>query len=198
MFQAARKHIGAIVMIGVASALVVGGVAAAQSESQSGSPRGRPAAGPPPIGGPPMKGLTYAEIPRPKERAGAGAADSTRARSPRSQSSSITLTENDGSSVTIPSTKTPRSSPDPVRARRSATYPKVRPWSFAGHEGGPAKSVMVPPKPGQMKGAPPGRRPASAAHPRAAKCSTASWEAGRPIRSPRPVVAGTASERLGA
>ncbi len=46
MFQAARKHMRSVAMLGVAAALVVGGVAAAQGGSQGASER-QGAGGPP-------------------------------------------------------------------------------------------------------------------------------------------------------
>ncbi len=65
MLRTVQRQLRTIVMIGVASALVVGGVAAAQGESQAGSGTSagsvsRP--GPPPLMAPPMKDLTYAEF----------------------------------------------------------------------------------------------------------------------------------------
>jgi hypothetical protein len=69
MFNSARKHLRAIATIGVASALVPGGVAAAQGGSQTGSQGDQGFAAhpgwPPPMGGPvggPMKDMTYAEF----------------------------------------------------------------------------------------------------------------------------------------
>lgn len=60
MFQAMRRRMGSVATIGVAAALVVAGVAAAQGGSEGGESHGRPP-GPPPMGiG--MKGLTYAQL----------------------------------------------------------------------------------------------------------------------------------------
>ena len=70
MLKSIRKNMRFVATLGVASALVVGGVAVAQGDSQQGaSPKGSPSSqkpgghpgGPPPFG-PPMKGLTYAEF----------------------------------------------------------------------------------------------------------------------------------------
>ena len=63
MFKAARKHLRAIGLIGVASALVVGGVAAAQGDSSgNGESQGKRPPGPPPMMALGIKGLTYAEL----------------------------------------------------------------------------------------------------------------------------------------
>lgn len=152
MFQAARKHIGAIVMIGVASALVLGGVAAAQSGSDgsrgAGSMPGHP------MLGPPMKGLTYAEFHVEKNgqeqvlRLDQGKIASL-------SSGSITLTENDGSSVTIPLNESTKVLTGPGQSATIGDLSEGETVLVCGPPGGPAKSIMVAPKPGQMKGAPP-------------------------------------------
>src|SRR4029078_352889 len=102
MFQAARKHLRAIATIGVASALVVGGVAAAQGGSggESQDPAQHPP-GPPPMVGIGMKGLTYAEL---HVRGKEGDSEVIRIDQGKVKSvaeSSITLTENDGNEVTV-------------------------------------------------------------------------------------------------
>ncbi len=152
MFQAARKHIGAIVMIGVASALVVGGVAAAQSESQSGS-QGSRGTGPPPMG-PPMKGLTYAEF-HVQKNGQEQVLKLDQGKIASVSSSSITLTENDGSSVTIPLDESTKVLTGPGQSATIGDLSEGETVVVCGPQGGPAKSIMVPPKPGQMKGAPP-------------------------------------------
>lgn len=107
MFQSARKHMRSIATIGVAAALVVGGVAAAQGDSQSGSqesgqPAGKRPPGPPPAMGLAMKGLTYAEL---HVQSSDGKAETIRIDQGKVMSvgsSSIAVTENDDSEVTIP------------------------------------------------------------------------------------------------
>ena len=103
MFKAARKHLRAIGLIGVASALVVGGVAAAQGDSEGGSqPSVKRALVPPPMMGIGMKGLTYAEL---HVRNDDGESETLRVDQGRVKSTSsdaITITENDGNEVTIP------------------------------------------------------------------------------------------------
>ena len=184
MFQAARKHIGAIVMIGVASALVVGGVAAAQSESQSGS-QGSRGAGPPPMG-PPMKGLTYAEFHVQKNgqeqvlRLDQGKIASV-------NSSSITLAENDGSSVTIPLDESTKVLTGPGQ---SATIGDLSEGETGGRlraTGRPGEVHHGAAEAGADEGRAACRRTASAPTP-GRQLIDGDWVAGRPIGSPRPVV----------
>jgi len=107
MFQSARKRMRSIAMLGVAAALVVGGVAAAQSDSQNGSQEsGKPAAGklppgPPPAMGIAMKGLTYAELHVLSKDGDAETLRIDQGKVKSVGSDSITLTANDGSEVTV-------------------------------------------------------------------------------------------------
>ena len=187
MIQAARKQIGAIVMIGVASALVLGGVAAAQGDSQGGSQgsRGAGSMPGPPIGGP-MQGLTYAEFHVQKNgqeqvlRLDQGKIASV-------SSSSITLTENDGSSVTIPLNESTKVLTGPGQSATIGDLSEGETVVVSGPQGGPAKSVMVAPKPGQMKGTPPGWRAVSTSTPRW-RLIHGGWEVGRANRSPHLLV----------
>src|ERR1700709_742942 len=106
MFQSARKQMRSIAMLGVAAALVVGGVAAAQGDSQSGSQSsvqetGKRPPGPPPTMGIGMQGLTYAEL---HVQSKDGTAEAIRIDEGKGKSvgdSAITLTENDDSEVTV-------------------------------------------------------------------------------------------------
>jgi hypothetical protein len=155
MFHAARKHIRAIATIGIASALVAGGVAGAQSNSQSGSqgPGGHPA-GPPPLG-PPMKGLTYAEFHVQKN----GEAQVIRLDQGKIASvdeTSITLTENDGSSVTIPLDEDTKVLAKPGEDSTVDDLSVGQLVVVCAPEGGAAKSIMAVPKQGQVKGGPQG------------------------------------------
>ncbi len=158
MLQAARKQIRTILTIGVASALVVGGVASAQSGSQ-GSRSAGPPPGPPPFGGPQAKDLTYAQIHLEKNgqqqvlRIDQGKIAAV-------NSSSITLTENDGSTVKIPLDENTMVLTGPGHSGSVSELSVGETVTVCGPEGGPAKSVMVAPKPGQMKGFPrPGQMP---------------------------------------
>ena len=176
MFQSARKHMRAIAMIGVASALVVGGVAAAQGSSGSGSENGslgKPQfnvhfGGPPPVGlG--MQNLTYAELHVQKE----GKAQVIRldqGKITAVDDSSVTLSENDGSSVTIPldSDTKVMAKPD-MTLSSSGGKPTVKPpestlsdlevgqqVTVSAVEGEAAESIAVMPKKGELSGPPMG------------------------------------------
>ncbi|HWB68781.1 MAG TPA: hypothetical protein VG518_02275 [Solirubrobacterales bacterium] len=154
MFNVARKHLRAIATIGVASALVVGGVAAAQSGTQNGSQNGAGAgghpAGPPPLG-PPMKGLTYAEFHVQKngeeqtirlDQGKITAVDDT----------SITLAENDGGSVTISLDDNTEVLAGPGGEATIDDLSTGQLVVVCAPEGSAAKSVMVVPKGGLAKG----------------------------------------------
>jgi hypothetical protein len=160
-------------MLGVAAALVVGGVAAAQGDSQGGSQgsqgSGHPA-GPPPMGGPMMMGgkdLTYAELHVQKD----GKAETIRldqGKITAVDDSSITLTENDGSSVTIPVDEDTKVMGKPGEESTLDDLSVGQQVSVCGPDGGTAKAVMVAPKKGEIKGAPlgaPGGQPPMGASP---------------------------------
>jgi hypothetical protein len=157
MLQAARKQAKAIATIGVASALVVGGLAAAQDNSQGGqgsTSRPGPPMGPPPMGLQ-MKGLTYAELHVQRD----GQAQVVRLDQGKIASvdaGSITLTENDGSSVTIPLDQNTKVMAGPGKDATVDDLSAGQLVVVCGPDGGTAKSVMVVPKPGQMKGGPQG------------------------------------------
>jgi hypothetical protein len=173
MFQAARKQLRTIAMLGVAAALVVGGVAAAQGDSQGGSGgsqgSGHPA-GPAPMGGPMMIGgqdLTYAELHVQKD----GKAETIRldqGKITAVDDSSVTLTENDGSSVTIPVDGDTKVLGKPGEKSTLDDLSVGQQVSVCGPDGGTAKLIMVAPKKGEMKGAPlggPGGPPPADASP---------------------------------
>ena len=106
MFQSARKHLRSIAMLGVAAALVVGGVAAAQGDSQSGTQNSGKAAGklppgPPPTMGIAMPGLTYAELHVQNKDGEAETLRIDQGKVKSVCSDSITLTANDDSEVTV-------------------------------------------------------------------------------------------------
>jgi hypothetical protein len=178
MFQSARKHMRAIAMIGVASALVVGGVAAAQGGSESGSSseggsQGRGQfnvhfGGPPPLG-PGMQDLTYAELHVQKE----GKAQVIRldqGKITAVDDSSITLSENDGSEVTIPVDSDTKVMGNPhITFSSSGGKTTARPAestlddlevgqqvTVSAPEGEAAESIAAMPKKGEMSGPPMG------------------------------------------
>jgi hypothetical protein len=173
MFQAARKQLRTIAMLGVAAALVVGGVAAAQGDSQGGSQwsqgSGHPA-GPPPLDGPMMGGkdLTYAELHVQKN----GQEETIRldqGKITAVDDSSITLSENDGSSVTIPVDADTKVLSKPGEESTLDDLSVGQQVSVCGPDGGTAQAIMVAPKKGEMKGAPlgapDGRPPVGASPP---------------------------------
>jgi hypothetical protein len=148
MLDSVRKHVRTIATIGVASALVMGGVAAAQGESQGGpGPGGRPA-GPPPFG-PPMKGLTYAQF-HVQKNGQAQVIRLDQGKIATVDGTSITLTENDESSVTIPLDEDTKVLTKPGQDSTVDDLSTGQLVVVCGPEGDAAKSVMVVPKPGQM------------------------------------------------
>jgi hypothetical protein len=178
MFQSARKRMRSIAMLGVAAALVVGGVAAAQSgsdgSSQSGSPGQREFnvhfGGPPPLG-PGMENLTYAELHVQKD----GKAQTIRldqGKITAVDDGSITVSENDGSEVTIPVDDDTTVIGKPEMTVASADGSKgtmAKPAestlddlevgqqvTVSAPDGGTAESIMVLPKKGEMVGPPMG------------------------------------------
>jgi hypothetical protein len=154
MLSSFRKHFRSIAMIGVASALVVGGVAAAQGGSHGGRSHHRagPPSGkrmpPPPPGGPLGKNLTYAQFHVQRNgqevvvRLDRGKVDSV-------SDSSITLTENDGSQVTIPVDSSTKVLAGPGHKVAVTDLKAGRQVLVCGPDGGTAKAIIVPPKPGK-------------------------------------------------
>jgi hypothetical protein len=144
-------------MLGVAAALAVGGVAAAQDDSQgqgnTGTNGTRPA-GPPP-GGPGMltKGLTYAQFHVLKKNGESEVIRLDQGKITAIDASSVTLAANDGSSVTVAldaDTEVVTSPGD-----RDATVEDLsvgQEVGVCGPEGEAAKSIMVAPKKPPMKG----------------------------------------------
>jgi len=159
MFKSAKDKFQTVAMVGVIAALAIGGVAAAQDDSQGGSQgsqgsgAGHPA-GPPPMG-PPMKGLTYAEFHVQKN----GQAQTIRldqGKITAVDDSSITLSENDGSEVTIAVDADTEVIGKPGEEATLDDLSVGQQVSVCGPEGGTAKSVMVAPAKGELKGAPKG------------------------------------------
>ncbi len=161
MLKIVKKQLRAIVMIGVASALVVGGVAAAQGESQAGSGAAGGSLshpGPPPLMGPPMKGLTYAEFHLQKNgqeevlRLDQGKISSVGA-------SSITLIENDGNSVTIALNEGTKVLAGPGKSETIGDLSAGETVLVSAPVGAEAKAIMVPPSGEALKGSPPAGAP---------------------------------------
>jgi hypothetical protein len=174
MFQSARKHMRSIAMLGVAAALVVGGVAAAQGDSQSGSQSngqetGKRPPGPPPMMGIAMQGLTYAEL---HVQSKDGTAETIRIDQGKVKSvgdSSITLTENDDSEVTVAVDADTEVMGKPGEETSIGDLETGQQVSVTAPDGEAAKSIMVLPKKGDIAaaglkggpmGPPPGAPPA--------------------------------------
>jgi hypothetical protein len=159
MVNSARKHIRSIATIGVASALAVGGVAVAQGGSHGAGShhRGGPPSGkrmPPPPGGPMGKDLTYAQFH--VQRNGQGAVVRIdQGKITAVDDSSITLTENDGSSVTVPLDSNTKVMAGPGRNTSVSDLKVGQKVLVCGPDGGTAKTIVVPPKRGSHRGAPP-------------------------------------------
>lgn len=160
MFEAARRHLRSIAMIGVAAALVVGGVAAAQGDSNGsgqsqgeGQSQGKRPPGPPPMMGIGMKGLTYAEL---HVRNQEGESETIRVDQGKVKSTSadaITITENDGNEVTIPVDDETQVLGKPGEKTTVDDLEAGQQVSVSAPEGEAAKAIMVMPKKGDMVGA---------------------------------------------
>ncbi len=173
MFQSARKHMRSVAMLGVAAALVVGGVAAAQGDSQSGSQSsgqeaGKRPPGPPPAMGIAMQGLTYAELHVLNK---SGEAETVRIDQGKVKSvgdSSITLTANDDSEVTVAVDEDTEIMGKPGEETALSDLEAGQQVSVTAPEGEAAQAIMVLPKKGDIAagfkggpmGPPPGAPPA--------------------------------------
>jgi len=159
MLAIARKQLRSIAMLAVAAALVVGGVAAAQSNSaDSGSGSGKPALrGGPPPGGPAMgiamKGLTYGVLHIQNEDGDAETIRIDQGKIKTVGSDSLTLTENDGSEVTVKVDGDTEILGKPGEETSLSDLEAGQQVSASGPEGGTAKAIMVMPKKGDIVGA---------------------------------------------
>jgi Domain of unknown function (DUF5666) len=159
MFEAARKHLRSIAMLAVAGALVVGGVAAAQGNSEAGSRSGAPNerfGGPPP--GPPvmamaMPGLTYGELHIRNDEGKEETVRIDQGKIKSVDSSSIVLTENDESEVTIKVDSNTHVMDKPGEESSLEDLEAGQQVSVSGPAGGPAKAIMVMPKKGDFAAA---------------------------------------------
>ncbi|HWC49589.1 MAG TPA: hypothetical protein VG448_11965 [Solirubrobacterales bacterium] len=177
MFQAARmaarKHLSAIATLGVAAALVVGGVAVAQSGSgsesrgsqgPSGQGVGHRPPGPPPMMGPGGKNLTYAELHVLNKEGDSEVVRIDNGKVKSTSNSSITLTENDGNEVTIKVDDNTDVLGKPGAETTLADLEAGQQVSVTATEGEAAKAIMVMPKKGELPsgfhgGPPPGAPP---------------------------------------
>ncbi len=158
MFEVTRMRARSVATIGVAAALVVGGVAAAQSGSGSpqGSEDGHAKAGkrPPPPGmmGPPMKGLTYGELHVQNKDGDAEVIRLDQGKIVSVDESSITLSENDGNEVTVALDGDTEVHAGPGRDSTVDDLSTGQRVLVTGPEGEAAKAVIVPPKGGKPHG----------------------------------------------
>lgn len=166
MFNSMRRRLRSIAMLGVAAALVVGGVAAAQSDSggdaggsgQNGKAAGKLPPGPPMLGLA-MPGLTYAEL---HVQTKDGEAETIRIDQGKVKSvgsGSITLTANDDSEVTIAVDADTEVLGKPGEESSLDDLETGQQVSVSGPEGEAAKAIMAVPKKGDVlsfKGAPKG------------------------------------------
>lgn len=179
MFQSVRKQMRSVAMLGVAAALVVGGVAVAQGGSRSDSrgsgqesgsqESGKRPPGPPPMMGIAMKGLTYAEL---HVQNKSGEAETLRIDQGKVKSvsdSSITVTENDDSEVTIAVDSDTKVMGKPGKESSVTDLVAGQQVSVTAPEGDAAQTIMVLPEKGDagagFKGAPMGPPPGAPAAP---------------------------------
>jgi hypothetical protein len=162
-----------VAVLGVAAALVVGGVAAAQGDSQSGSQSsgqeaGKRPPGPPPTMGIAMQGLTYAELHVLNK---SGEAETLRIDQGKVKSvsdSSITLTANDDSEVSVAVDEDTEVMGKPGEETSLSELETGQQVSVTAPEGEAAQAIMVLPKKGDIAadfkggpmGPPPGAPPA--------------------------------------
>ena len=154
MFGSTIKRARTVAALGVAAALVVGGVAVAQGGSggnsgngQSGPPRGKRMPPPPggPLGVPAGKDLTYAQVHVQRN----GEAQVIRLDSGKVTAvsdSSITLEENDGNEVTIAVDDSTKVLAGPGRETSVSDLKTGQQVVVCGPEGGTAKTIVLPPK----------------------------------------------------
>lgn len=178
MFQAARKHMKAIAAIGLASALVVGGVAAAQGGSGGESQRSRGSSGqtslrppgPPPMMGPAGKNLTYAELHVLNKEGDGEVVRIDQGKVKSVGDDAITLTENDGSEVTVAVDDATDILAKPGKETALADLEAGQQVSVTATEGEAATAIMVMPKKGELPsgfhgGPPPGAPPLAGSPP---------------------------------
>jgi len=165
MLNSARRHLRSVAMLGVAGALVVGGVAVAQNdgggEGEGGGKQGQnqkrggkhrhggPGGGPPGLGVP-MKAVTYAEFHVQTKEGDSKVIRLDQGTITAVSSTSITVKEKDDSEVTIDvdgDTKVRAKDADSVNDLEAGQNVVVK-----SVDGGAAESIAVPPMKGEGKG----------------------------------------------
>jgi len=160
MFRNAPKQARTVATLGVAAALVVGGVAVAQNDSGGGSKSGKERTGKTkrhhrgPHGGPPglgkaMKGLTYGELHVQTKEGESRVIRIDQGKVAAVSGSSITVTENDGNEVTIAVDDDTRVLGKPGSKTSLEDLKEGQKVLVSGPDGGTAKSVVVLPKKGE-------------------------------------------------
>lgn len=151
MSNSFRSRARSIAALGVAGALVVGGVALAQGGSGGKFHHGRPPAGkrmPPPPAGPLTRNLTYAQF-HVQRKGQAEVLRLDRGKVVSVSESSITVAENDGGEVTISVDGSTKVLAGPGREIAVTDLKTGREVLVCGPEGGTAKTIIVPPKRGR-------------------------------------------------
>jgi hypothetical protein len=162
MFNSFRTRAHGVAVLGVITALAVGGVAVAKSGSGgNGSNHAKARHGkrmPPPPGGPMGKNLTYAEF-HVQRNGQAKVLRLDRGEIVSVDASSITLSENDGNDVTIALDENTKVLAGPGGKTAVSDLKAGQEVLVTGPEDGAAKAIVVPPKPGQRpQGAPRGQQ----------------------------------------
>jgi len=157
MLAIARKQLRSIAMLAVAAALVVGGVAAAQSNSNGGSGDGKPGriGGPPP--GPPtmgiaMPGLTNGVLHVQNKEGDEETIRIDQGKIKSVDSDSITITENDESEVTVKVDGDTQILGKPGAETSLDDLEAGQQVSTSAPDGEAATAVMVMPKKGDIVG----------------------------------------------
>jgi len=153
MSSSISKRVRTVATLGVAAALVVGGVAVAQGGSggkshngHSGPPKGKRMPPPPggPMGGPAGKDLTYAQL-HVQRNGEAKVIRLDRGKITAVSDTSITVEENDGNEVTIAVDDSTKVLAGPGRKTSVSDLKTGQQVVVCGPEGGTAKAIMLPP-----------------------------------------------------
>lgn len=161
MFDSMRRLARPAATLGVAAALTVGGVALAQSESGGSPEAGQPAPPsgkrmpPPMLGAPGGKDLTYAQL-HVQHNGKAEVIRMDQGEITAVGDSSITLKENDGNEVTIAVDDGTKVLAGPGSKTEVSDLESGQEVTVCGPEGEPAKTIMVPPKRGELPQGVPG------------------------------------------
>lgn len=162
MFDSIRRRARSIAVLAVAAALTVGGVALAQSsgEGQSGSAPSSGKRMPPPmmLGAPGGKDLTYAQL-HVQHNGEADVIRVDQGEITAVDDSSVTLKENDGNEVTVAVDEDTKVLAGPGSKTDASDLEAGQEVTVCGPEGEAAKTIMVPPKRGELpQGVPGGRK----------------------------------------